>query len=102
MTMMALAMIVIAMQLGDLILTYLIIKAGGRETWKPMLFLQKLHLPGRWTWLFLPKLLFIAFVWWAARRYPGQMDTVFYVLVAFYAWVLVHNYRVLKKQRSQQ
>jgi hypothetical protein len=101
MTMMALAMIVIAMQLGDLILTYLVIKAGGREAWKPMLWLQKLNLPGRWTWLFLPKVLFIAFVWWAAQRYPGQMDGVFYVLIAIYAWVLFHNYRALKKQRGQ-
>ena len=98
--MMALALIVIAMQVADLALTYAIIKAGGRETWKPMLFLQKLRLPGRWTWLFLPKFLFIAFVWWAARRYPGQMDTVFYILIACYAWIIVNNYRAWRRQTS--
>ena len=100
MDMMALALIVIAMQVGDLLLTYLIIKAGGRETWKPMLFLQKL-LPGRWTWLFLPKAAYIVAVWWAAQTYPNEMPTAFYILIAFYAWVLVKNYRAWRTQRAK-
>jgi len=97
--MMALALIVIAMQVGDLILTYLVIKAGGREVNPFMLKLQR-FLPGKWTWLYLPKVAFIGAVWWAAYRYPEQMATVFYILIAFYAWVLVNNYRAWRAQKA--
>lgn len=97
---MALALIVIAMQVADLVLTSLVIKAGGRETWKPMLLLQKI-LPGKWTWLYLPKLALIVVVWWAARKYPGEMAPAFYILIAFYAWVLVNNYRAWRRQTGR-
>jgi hypothetical protein len=79
------------------VLTYLVIKAGGREVNPVMLKLQRI-LPGKWTWLFLPKIAFIVAVWWAAGRYPAQMDVPFYGLIFLYGWVLVNNYRAWRKQ----
>ena len=95
-----LAYLVIAMQLGDVVLTYLGIKAGAREVNPIMVWLQKI-LPGKWTWLFLAKAVMIPLIYWVASHYGESANAPLVGLVALYAWVLANNWRVLKKQKRK-
>jgi len=85
--------IIIALQVADIVTTYLAITNGkGIESNGILapLFKASGLIPG----LLIVKGGFVALLWWAAPLVPVDL---LYALAAFYAWVIFNNVQVLSK-----
>lgn len=83
--------------------TYLVIKAGGRETspFGVLQFLQKL-LPGEWTWLITTKIAIVG-LQWSALYATWPDDWIIAITCTGYVihgWVIGHNLDEYQKQKQ--
>lgn len=101
----ALVALVIVLQLIDAYLTIYGIKHGLREGWAPMQWLiarlpPSLPNVGRWTWLFVAKVLLVALVI-ALAFFPSTFNTlVLCAMAVLYAVVVARNGRLIHERQG--
>lgn len=94
--------LLIALQVADYWTTRRIIEGGGREVNVVLLYwrdlLDRLGVPGEFTWLWTPKVAVCLFV--VIARIGGGFSTIpdqlgLAVVIVFYGYVVAKNYRVM-------
>ena len=88
------ALLVAALQVGDLVTTLLALGRGAREANPIVAFAMRIL--GRVPGLSLIKLIGIGFAW---LLWTVQAERELWLLAALYLWVVVHNIRVWRRYR---